>query len=220
MTPEEIKSTWDLTSLQKQLKSVFEKNSENELLKILKNNSFLFYDLFSRKFGTQPIFHEISFGGGYRCDFAWLNDNSNGPEWVLVEIEKPRLKTFKKNGEPSHFLSHAIEQVKSWNRYFNENPNEKKRIFGAVARFRLILVAGDKDNWEQERAAKWRIDHNNETKIEIRSSETFIRSFNILETHPEMLWSFAENPKTLNPAGLENFWTNYGYMDRWRKTIH
>ncbi len=75
---------------------------------------------------------EVSFGGKYRSDFVWLNDNSDGPEWVLVEIEKPRIKLFTKKGEPSAELNHAIEQVRSWIRYFNENPSEKSRIFGAV----------------------------------------------------------------------------------------
>lgn len=146
MTKEEILSTWNKEKVIKDLKTAFENNSEVQLLSILKNNSFLFYELFSRKYGVQPIFHEVEFGGGVRCDFAWLNDNSDGPEWVLVEIEKPKLELFTSKGEPTYQLNHALEQVKSWRRYFNENPNEKRRIFGAVGRFRYILVGGRKRN--------------------------------------------------------------------------
>lgn len=114
------------------------------MLSVLKDNSFLFYELYSRKYGIQPVFREINFGGELRCDFAWLNDNSDGPEWVLVEVEKPKMKLFTQKNEPTSELNHAIEQVKSWERYFDENPSEKKRIFGAVARFRFILIVGDK----------------------------------------------------------------------------
>ncbi len=211
---------WDIEKVTADLKSAFDSNSEEELLGVLKDNSFLFYELYSRKYGIQPVFHEINFGGELRCDFAWLNDNSDGPEWVLVEIEKPRLELFRKdNNEPTYQLNHAIEQVKSRRRYFNENPHEKRRVIGAVVRFRFILVAGDNENWISAHASKWRIDHNNESGIEIRSSDIFIRALRILEEHPRELWSFAENPKTLPPTDLKNYWENYSYMDRWRRLL-
>jgi len=221
MTTEEIQSTWDKDKVSTDLKRAFENNSERQLLATLKDNSFLFYELYSRKGGIQPVFREISFGNKLKCDYAWLNDNSDGPEWVLVEIEKPRLKLFRKgNNEPTHQLNHAFEQVKSWKRYFKENPSQKRTIFGAVGRFRFILVAGDKESWTQEIASKWRIDYNGETDIEIRSSDIFLRALKILEEHPDELWSFAENPKTLPPSDLQKFWENYGYMDTWRKIIN
>ena len=151
----------------------FEENSEQKLLSVLKDNSFLFYELYSRKYGIQPVFREINFGGELRCDFAWLNDNSDGPEWVLVEVEKTKMKLFTQKNEPTSELNHAIEQVKSWERYFDENPSEKKRIFGAVARFRFILIVGDKESWETNFVSKWRIHNNKKTGIEIKTSDVF-----------------------------------------------
>jgi hypothetical protein len=235
MTATEILSTWNKEQVAMGLRSAFKNNSERELLEILKDNSFLFYELYSRKYGIQPAFHEVGFGDRLRCDFAWLNDNSDGPEWTLVEIEKPRLNIFKKDGEPTQQFNHAIEQVKSWRRYFNENPAEKKRIFGAVSRFRYILVAGDKETWSKENAAKWRMDNNRETEFEIRSSDIFSRAIKVLETDPDKLWSFAEHPKTLKPSMLQSYLRNENmdewgkrleimealkkYMDEWRKII-
>lgn len=219
MTASEVLQIWDKIKVAKDLNSAFENNSELQLLTVLKNNSFLFYELYSRKWGVQPVFHEIEFGGGLRCDFAWLNDNSDGPEWVLVEVEKPKLEIFKKDGEPTQFFNHAMEQVKSWRRYFNENASEKRRIFGAVGRFKFILVAGDGESWSTEKAAKWRIDHNKETEIEIRSTNVFYKALTILETQPEELWSFAENPKSLKPSELKKYWEGYNYMDKWRQWI-
>ncbi|GAB6393319.1 MAG: DUF4263 domain-containing protein [Treponematales bacterium] len=218
MTTEEIVSTWNKAQVVTGLDSAFKNNSERELLAILKDNSFLFYELYSRKYGIQPAFHEVDFGGKLRCDFAWLNDNSDGPEWTLVEIEKPRLNIFKNGGEPTQEFNHAIEQVKSWRRYFNENPAEKKRIFGAVSRFRYILVAGDKETWSTENAAKWRMDNNREEDIEIRSSDVFSRAIKILEKHPDELWSFAEHPKTLKPSTLQSYLRNEN-MDVWGQLL-
>jgi len=220
MTTEEILSIWNKTKIAAGLKAAFDNNSEGQLLATLKDNSFLFYELYSRKGGIQPVFREINFGGKLRCDYAWLNDNSDGPEWVLVEIEKPKLELFKKDDEPTQQLYHAFEQVKSWRRYFNENHSEKRRIFGAVGRFRFILVGGDKESWATDIASKWRIDNNRETKIEIRSSDIFLRALRILEEHPDELWSFAKNPVTLPPSELESYWKSYDYMGRWRQLMN
>ena len=212
-------STWNIDTVEEKIDDAFEKNSEIQLLEILKENSFLFYELYSRKGGIQPNFSEISFAGEMRGDFAWLNDNSDGPEWVLVEIEKPKMKLFKKNNEPSFELNHAIEQVKSWDRYFHQNPLEKKRIFGAVSRFRFILVAGAREDWQTENAIKWRTYHNKESNIEIRSSDVFKNAITVARNHFDELWSFEEHPVSLKHAGLKKYWENYNYMDLWRKTL-
>jgi len=205
-------SNWNIEEVEEKLNKAFTNDSEVELLDILKNNSFLFYELYSRKYGIQPNFKEISFGGKYRCDFAWLNDNSDGPEWVLVEIEKPKMKLFTKKDEPTSALNHAIEQVKSWERYFNENPNEKKRIFGAVSRFKYILVAGSTEDWSTNHALKWRQHHNSESKIEIRSTNVFYEALNLFKTHEEEFWSFKNNPISKSDSELIPYWEEHPYI--------
>ncbi len=210
-------SIWDIPQVEIDLANAFKNNSETELLKILKDNSFLFYHLYSRKGGIQPVFREISFGSVYRCDFAWLNDNSDGPEWVVMELEKPKMKIFNANGKPSSELYNAIEQVKTWQKYFSENPSEKKRIFGAVAKFRFILVAGDKSSWETEEAMKWRTFHNSNSNIELRTTDVFMRALINLKKRPNDFWSFEEYPVTIESTLLSNYWKEYDYMDIMRK---
>lgn len=83
------KMEWDINGAEESIREAFERNSETDLLEVLRKNSFLFYDLVGRKYGVQPIFHEVRLGAKLRCDFAWVNDHSYGPEWVLVEVEKP-----------------------------------------------------------------------------------------------------------------------------------
>ena len=208
---------WNINKVRIELDNALNNNSELELLKVLKNNSFLFYELFDRKYGMQPIFCEISFGGKYRCDFAWLNDNSDGPEWILLEVEKPAMKLFTSLGKPSAKLTGAIEQVKDWDRYFFENPAEKSRIFGAVARFKYILVTGDKTSWETEEGIKWRNQHNTQSKIIIRSSNIFLNAVEKILTEPHEFWSFELHPVAKPSTYLEEYWKNYSYMDIMRK---
>lgn len=209
---------WDVEQVEKDLNKAFEDESEIDLLKILKSNSFLFYDLYSRKYAITPVFREVSFGGDYKADFLWLNDNSSGPEWVLVEVEKPKLRLFNSNGYAAAPLQNATEQMKSWGRYFRKNPLESKRIFGAVAKFRYILVAGDKQDWETDAAMHWRAQFNSDNgfDIEIRSMDTFFKSLKMLKNDPEEMWSFAEKPTTFPSTELEPFWKKYAYMDKMR----
>lgn len=210
---------WSKERVREELETAFAEKSEVKLLSILKENSFLFYELYSRKGGIQPAFHEVSLGN-MRCDFAWLNDNSDGPEWVLVEIEKPGLDLFTKQGNPTAALNNAIEQVKSWERYFSQHPSEKKRIFGAVKNFRFILVAGNGEDWQAPIASQWRIHHNNTSSVEIKTLDVFWRALKVLEEKPWELWSFAEHPTTNPPSDLEAYWQAYGYMDRFRTLIN
>lgn len=210
---------WNVAKAKADVLNAFKENSEVDLLRVLKDNSFLFYDLYSRKYGIQPIFRELNFGTEFKCDFAWLNDNSSGPEWVLVEIEAPDMPLFKTTGKPTVKLYDAVEQVHTWEQYFEENKGEKTRIFGAVAQFRYILVTGTKEKWQTEHASRWRIQHGKRLKVEIRSMDTFMKSIKVAEEDPSELWSFAKYPKTKSHNELQKYWANYRYMDHWRKII-
>jgi len=215
----EKKHKWNIENAEKELIAAYEKDSETDVLKVLKNNTFLFYDLYTRKMGIQPVFRELNFGAELRCDFAWLNDNSSGPEWVLVEIEKPKMLLFKADGKPTAPFQGALEQVKGWDQYFMENSGEKKRIFGAVAKFRFILVTGTHEEWQTEHGQKWRVYHQNRSHVEVRSMQTFFKSLEEFKTHPADFWSFEKHPQTLPHSELEDYWKNYGYMDRWRMVL-
>ena len=159
------------------------------------------------------------FGTKYRCDFCWMNDNSDGSEWVLVEIEKPKMKLFKANGDPSAELNHAIEQVKSWDRYFQLNPAEKSRIFGAVSKFRLVLVAGRREDWQSNAAAKWRSYHNSTSNIEIHSTDKFYDAIDYYSQRNDNFWSFEENPVSLKSSDLDGYLSSYGYIGAWRNRL-
>ena len=206
------KLVWDKEKVRDKLTTVLGGGTEQALLEILRDNSFLFYELYSRKLGIQPAFREVKFGEKLRCDFAWLNDNTDGPEWVLVEIESPQLPLFTKRKKPSAELHHAIDQVTSWKDYFENNPNEKARIFGAVARFRFILVVGDKKSWESPHAHKWRALRNKDSGIEIRSTDVFLRALDVLDKHPEHLGSFEEHPTVRLPSELPEYLESNDYI--------
>lgn len=202
---------WNIKSVEKDLKNALLTNSEIELRNILNNNTFLFYLLYPLS-KNQPIFKEVSFGNTFRCDFAWLRDNSYGPEWVLMELKSPNMKVFKADGNPTAKLYDAIEQLKKWKRYFDEYPYERKRIFGPVVKFTYLLVAGSKDDWQKESTMKWRADFNLSNNIKIRTTDAFSRALKDTKESPDILNQFKKYPKTLNPSKLVEYLHSNNYI--------
>ncbi|HMO65034.1 MAG TPA: DUF4263 domain-containing protein [Lacipirellulaceae bacterium] len=209
---------FDKDKVREDLDRAFAANSELELLEILKNNSFLFYDLSVRKIGVQPNFCEVEIGSKLRCDFCWLNDSSDGPEWTLVEVEKPTLKLFKQDWKPTAEFNSAIEQVKSWERYFQQHPHEKSRIFTVVSRFRFILIAGRMEDWQPPEAAAWRLQHNQQRNFEIRSMDTFRRSIDHYYEDASYR-SFEQHPISRKFKELSNYCRDHPYLCAWRNRL-
>lgn len=205
--------------LRKELDSVFECNSERKLLKLIQQNTILLCSLYYRKYSPQPVFSEIPFGSDYRCDYLWLNDNSDGPEWTIVEVEKPRMPLFTNIGDPRNGLNHALEQLKHWRLFFDKNQDLKRNLFRSVGRFRWILVAGSKEEWTKTQAAEWRTDYNRKNDIEIRSSNVFYEALDIINQDSHVLNCFIEN----GPAGglkqLKEFVDKSDYLKKWENIL-
>jgi len=206
---------FDKAKAKEDLEGAISENSEHSLLAVLKKNTFLFADIYYRQWGIQPVFSEVPFGSDYRCDFCWLNDNSDGPEWTLVEIEKPVVRLFNQNGDPSSKLNHAIEQIRSWDRYFQLNNAEKARIFGAVSKFRFVLVVGTQNEWSTKEASLWKSHFNANNNIEIRSMETFNKALRSYNEDPNNL-SFEQYPKAKKSSELSAYISSNTYLDHWK----
>ena len=91
---------------------------------------------------------------------------------------------------------------------------EKPRYEYTLSNTRLNLIQLHQCTTEQAR--QWRAGHRLEDDIEIRSSDIFIRSLELLEERPAIFWSFEENPVTLSQAELRPFWEGDAYMGTWR----
>jgi hypothetical protein len=126
---------------------------------------------------------------------------------------------FNQKGDPSAELNHAIEQVRSWERYFLQQPAEKQRIFGAVSRFRYVLVVGRRSEWQKKEAAQWRAHYNQTTKIEIHSVDVFYDALELYKNCNEDFWSFEDHPHSLPSRELDSYWSNYLYISTWRNLL-
>lgn len=217
-TGDEEEDVWDLDAAGTALEAAIEDTRPEVVKAVLQENSFLFFDIYERKMGAMPIFHEVGFGS-YQADFAWLDDASDGPRWFLMKVGPADLAPFDEQGQINPALVAAIEEVKAWANYFELNPAEKKRVFGAVASFRFRLVIGSKEQWQEEKAQQWRLQHNKTSPVEIRSYQTFARSLADIRTAPKEFYRFSQYHATSPATELEKFWKAYRYMDDWRKWL-
>jgi hypothetical protein len=74
-----------------------------------------------RNSGLSPLYSKIKLGSNYEVDFAWFDTSSNGPEWCFAEIEAPSRHMFTATGDPSRWLTHAIQQVLDWHSWIHDN---------------------------------------------------------------------------------------------------
>jgi hypothetical protein len=67
-------------------------------------------------------------GAEFVPDFIIGTDSSDGYNWLVVELESPRLSFFTKAGNPRAQLAHAIRQIQDWRAWLHRNQNYAARI--------------------------------------------------------------------------------------------
>lgn len=104
---------------------------------------------------SQPILPGLD----SRCpDFMWLNANSDTWFPVLIEIEKPSKKIFRKDGNPTAEFTHARNQLNQWRSWFEKHTNRSKFqedygipeswLHSKQMSLRLILIYGRREEFK------------------------------------------------------------------------
>lgn len=106
---------------------------------------------------TQPPLHGL---GSYIPDFMWINRNSSVVSPVLVEIETPNKRWFRKDGVPTSDYSQALNQISEWKSWFNNSANIEvfRQFYGISDRTldrcafkpQYILVYGSRRELEEK----------------------------------------------------------------------
>jgi hypothetical protein len=205
---------WEAISVEKLLRNAISSNDTTALKAVLRDNPFLFIELASRKDFQQPVFRDVRICTDNTIDFVWLNDNSDGPEWVLIKIAEPSMAIME-GKYPSQSLSRAIDVAQRWRNELTNKPELGKKIFGAVTRLRVIVVGGSGAAWKDPNAVAWRANHNAQSSTEVRSSSVFERSLQMLKDTPGHFWGVKKNPVTRPPSELPDYLQAYGYLGFW-----
>lgn len=71
------------------------------------------------RFHAKRLFIKPNILGKFETDFALLDTRN---QLILIELEKPSLKLFKKDGHPAAELMHAYGQVRDWLHEYSKHP--------------------------------------------------------------------------------------------------
>ena len=66
-------------------------------------------------------------GAEFVPDFIIGEHSSDGYNWLVVELESPRLSFFTNAGDPRARLTHAIRQIQDWRAWLHRNQNYASR---------------------------------------------------------------------------------------------
>jgi hypothetical protein len=79
-----------------------------------------------------PLYTKVRLGDEHEIDFVLVDPSSDGAEWHLVEIESPTAKLLTRRGDPSRELTHALRQVRDWERWIETNRDYANRLMPGI----------------------------------------------------------------------------------------
>lgn len=99
------------------------------------------------RFHAKRLFIKPKILGKFQTDFALLDTRS---QLVLIELEKPSMKLFKKDGHPTADLMHAYGQVRDWLHEYSNHPaaviDGLKLSDEKILAVKGIVIAGKRSN--------------------------------------------------------------------------
>ena len=149
---------------------------EHKLQEFLSSHSY-FFNLMLDPYVPTPLYSKIKLGHHYEVDFAWLHHDSFGPEWRLIEIEKPGTTLFTKSGSASAALTHAIQQERDWCDWIHQHLEYAQSLMPSIKYPFCYIFLGRRDELTPanvERLKRFRYDHRKE--LEIHTLDWFVRS--------------------------------------------
>ncbi|ARU27790.1 Shedu anti-phage system protein SduA domain-containing protein [Cellvibrio sp. PSBB006] len=98
-------------------------------------------------FNAKKVFNKPEIIGNHQADFAVLDANNN---LIFIEIERPKMRLFKRNGHETADLNHAYSQVSDWLFEIRRSKNqvlEKMELSEKdINKITGFVIAGIKDN--------------------------------------------------------------------------
>jgi hypothetical protein len=123
-----------------------------------------------------PLYTKIRLGDEYEIDFALCDPSSDGAEWHLVEIEAPTAKLLTKRGDPSKELSHALRQVREWQRWIEKNRDYADRLMPGIDHPLGHVFMGRRSEIESPKAREHlrAINVQNRAHVEVGTLDRFV----------------------------------------------
>lgn len=108
------------------------------------------------------------FGSESIPDFLLCTKNSTGFEWVMIELESPRLIPLTQAGLASAKLREAQGQVQDWRIWLRDNISYAQNqlgFHGLNAESEAVIVLGRRSALQETHAKKWRELSSDKTRV-------------------------------------------------------
>lgn len=172
-----------ITEIDEFRKLLDSKVDEAEIHGFLATHSYFFQGLI-RNEGVSPLYSKIKLGSNYEIDFAWFDTSSNGPEWCFAEIEAPSRNMFTATGDPSRWLTHAIQQVLDWHSWIHDNLSYAAKLMPHVEYPRGFVFVGRRSELTSiARKRLRRLCYEYRRSVEIHTLDWFISAARIFMNH-------------------------------------
>jgi hypothetical protein len=134
-----------------------------------------FFNGLLRLFGYSPLYSKVKLGHDFEVDFAWFDTGSDGPEWCLAEIESPTRSMFTKAGDPSAWLTHAIQQVCDWHSWIHDNGAYARSLMPYIEYpLGLVFIGRREELTSSTRKKLRRLCYGHRMSLEIHTLDWFI----------------------------------------------
>lgn len=139
---------------------------ENKVQEFLASHSYFFHSLLIDVLYPYPVFSKVRLGNEYETDFAGVIFSSFGSEWRLAEIESPVQRMFTAGGDPSAPLNHAIQQVRNWIRWCEDNISFVQKLMPGLKYPLGLVFCGRRSELTPATQDKLRqLNHNTEFRV-------------------------------------------------------
>lgn len=96
-------------------------------------------------------------GADYVSDFLIAEESSIGIEWYAVELESPRSKEHKADGNPANSLNIALAQIRDWRQWLMSNLDYARRstaqdglgLVGIDSRVPGVIIIGRRHKYPE-----------------------------------------------------------------------
>ncbi len=120
---------WDQIAPQESasLQALLDTNpDEGSLHRFLKGNPKFLVQVMGGGHGRYQLSKQ-RLGADYVPDFLIAEESSIGIEWYAVELESPRCKEHRADGNPAQPLNTAIAQIRDWRQWLMNNIDQARR---------------------------------------------------------------------------------------------
>jgi hypothetical protein len=146
--------------------------TENRVQEFLASHSYFFHGLLLDVCYPYPLYSKVRLGSEYETDFASFISSSFGCEWRFAEIESPKQRLFTKGGNPSAQLTHAIQQVRDWIRWCEENLNSARRLMPGLQYPMAFVFLGRRSELTATITEKLRQMNHQQNMVRIRTLDS------------------------------------------------